>query len=136
MMGRTRYRRAAVLLGVCVLAIGAAQCGGAPAATRTPATSSLAAAAVSYPKVIQPIFNQNCVGCHGRSGGLGLANYEQVMAGGNSGPAVVPGDPQGSLLVLRITGAVQPRMPLGGPPLSAADIQAIENWIAEQAPNN
>jgi mono/diheme cytochrome c family protein len=114
----------------------------APAATNTPASPSAATATpsgsaqVSYSKDIQPIFTQNCVRCHGGRGGLYLDSYAHVMAGGVTGPVIVPGSPQDSLLVKRIEGIVQPQMPLGGPPLSQADINLIVNWIAEGAPDN
>jgi mono/diheme cytochrome c family protein len=101
----------------------------APAATPT-------AAAVSYKNDIQPIFTQNCVVCHGGSGGLYLDSYAHVMAGGATGKVVIPGNPDQSVLVERIKGILQPRMPLGRPPLPAADINAIVQWIAEGAPDN
>src|ERR1035438_8383937 len=40
---------------------------------------------------VEPVFQQNCAGCHGRSSqknGLRLDSYEAVMRGGKSGPAV------------------------------------------------
>jgi mono/diheme cytochrome c family protein len=104
----------------------------APAATNTPSSS----AQVSYSKDIQPIFSQNCVRCHGGRGGLYLDSYAHVMDGGVNGPVIVPGSPQDSLLVKRIEGIVQPQMPLGGTPLSQADIDLIVNWITEGAPDN
>lgn len=114
----------------------------APAATNTPTSPSAptatpsTSAQVSYSKDIQPIFSQNCVRCHGGRGGLYLDSYAHVMDGGVNGPVIVPGSPQDSLLVKRIEGIVQPQMPLGGTPLSQADIDLIVNWITEGAPDN
>jgi hypothetical protein len=58
------------------------------------------------------------------------------MAGGGSGPAVVPGNPDGSLLVHRIEGTVPPQMPLNAAPLTALEIGRIRQWILEGALNN
>jgi mono/diheme cytochrome c family protein len=103
-----------------------------PAPTATPGGT----ATVSYRRDIQPIFDRNCVSCHGGQAGLYLDSYDRLMAGSARGPVVVPGDPQASELVRRITGQSQPAMPLGRAPLSAAEIEAIVTWIAEGAPNN
>ena len=51
---------------------------------------------------VRPVLAGTCVKCHGEkkaSGGLRLDSREAMLAGGESGPAVVPGDPEGSLLV-------------------------------------
>ena len=46
---------------------------------------------------------------------------------------VAPGDPDGSALVQRIEGILQPQMPLGEPPLEEVNKQAIKDWIADGA---
>ena len=107
-----------------------------PAVTPAPTATPGGTATVSYRQDIQPIFDRNCVSCHGGSAGLYLDSYDHVMAGSARGRVVTPGDPPASELVRRIRGLSQPRMPLGGAPLSAADIDAIVTWIAEGAPNN
>ncbi len=94
---------------------------------------------VSFQQDVQPIFNANCVTCHGDiapEDGLSLTSYESVMAGGIHGAVVIPGDPQNSELVKRIKGISQPRMPFGKAPLSATQIQIIEDWVAQGAMNN
>ncbi len=58
------------------------------------------------------------------------------MLGGLTGPAVLPGDPAGSLLLRRITGDLQPRMPLNAPPLNDSQTAAIRTWIQQGAPKN
>jgi len=107
-----------------------------PAVTPAPTATPGGAATVSYRRDIQPIFNRNCVSCHGGQAGLYLDSYDHVMAGSARGRVVVPGDPQTSELVRRIRGLSQPAMPMGGAPLPASDIEAIVTWIAEGAPNN
>ena len=45
---------------------------------------------ISYSTTIQPIFNNNCTGCHGSSGALSLDSWGDLMAGtSNNGPVVI-----------------------------------------------
>ena len=93
---------------------------------------------VSFALDILPLFVQDCTLCHGGAGagGLNLESHAGVMAGGNSGAAVLPGDPDNSFLVKRVEGTVLPQMPLGGSPLTGAEIGRIRQWIFEGALNN
>jgi hypothetical protein len=94
---------------------------------------------IDFTRDIQPILVSRCQTCHSqekRSGGLSLANYEDVITGGRSGATIKPGQSAQSLIVSRITGEMEPRMPFGGTPLSAAQISAIRNWIDEGARTN
>lgn len=95
---------------------------------------------VSYSSDIQPIFDANCAGsnCHvgGMANGLSLESYTSLMNGGNSGAVVLPGNPDGSIIVRRLEGNIQPQMPLGGSPLPQDDIQLIRDWISEGAHDN
>jgi mono/diheme cytochrome c family protein len=125
------------ILVVLVLIVTA--CGGStpvqPVAVETkPAAAGQAG--VSYAKDIQPIFNDSCVGCHGKSGGLTLTDYNSLMAGGAKGPVIVANNPDASELYKRITGQSQPSMPRGGAPLSQDKIDLIAKWIKEGAANN
>ena len=94
---------------------------------------------VNYESQIQPIFNNNCVFCHqnGGSATLNLATYSGVMSGGWSGPAIIAGDYQNSLLYQRI---IQPTGTDGSmppnDPLSQAQIDLIAQWIEEGAGNS
>ena len=100
---------------------------------------AIASGGVSFQNEVQPIFNARCITCHGDAGpedGLSLTSYENVMAGSNAGPVVLPGDPANSELVKRIKGISQPRMPFGQMPLTPQQIQLIETWIAQGAQNN
>lgn len=83
---------------------------------------------------VSPIFNAYCVNCHGGSGGLDLDRYDDVLEGGNSGPAVIPGDADNSLLVqvLEGTSTTISQMPPGGS-LSNNNIHTIRRWIDDGA---
>ena len=107
-----------------------------PAVTPAPTATPGGHATVSFRQDVLPIFQRRCVVCHGGQKGLWLDSYEHVMAGGEDGAVVIPGDPQASELVRRITGRSQPAMPLGQEPLSDAEVTRITRWIQEGAPNN
>src|SRR3546814_14748540 len=56
--------------------------------------------------VIQPMVHAKCQSCHNSDkvkGELILGSYEEMLAGGESGPSIVPGDPENSELYRRIT---------------------------------
>jgi mono/diheme cytochrome c family protein len=96
------------------------------------------------PDSIQAIFTSRCIGCHtgaAPAGGMNLtadSSYKYTVNVPSGACAtldrVEPGDPNNSCIVRRIEGTVTPRMPLGGGPLSPADITKIRNWIAQGAP--
>ena len=86
---------------------------------------------VNYSNEIQPIFNNNCIVCHGGSGGLFLNTYENVMAGGGSGTVIIPNDSTNSYLWQRVDNGEMP--PGNNPDLSSEEISLIAQWINEGA---
>ncbi len=88
--------------------------------------------AVDYRKDVQPIFQKNCVGCHQGNAApaeLHLDSPEGVLRGGTSGKAVIAGDADQSLLVLRIADEnANTRMPPKGR-LSDQQVGVIKAWI-------
>ncbi len=95
---------------------------------------------VSYSLQLVPIFDTyGCSGCHGGSGGLTVKPYAQLMAGGNHGKVVIPGNADGSNIIKKLTMSPPPfgaRMPLGGLPLPDSTVQVIRDWINQGALNN
>ena len=92
---------------------------------------------ISYSTTIQPIFNNNCTGCHGSSGGLNLGSFSSLMNGGNSGAVVISGNGSGSRLIQKLRGTASgSQMPKGGTPLDETIIDLIETWIDEGALDN
>src|SRR6476469_2040759 len=86
----------------------------------------LSAADASYFHDIRPILQRQCQGCHQpnlKSSNLDLTSYEGLSAGGKRGPAQ-------ALIVKYLTGEMKPQMPLGQPPLPAAQIDLVRAWIA------
>jgi hypothetical protein len=92
-----------------------------------------------YATQVYPILDANCVSCHGESktsGGLRLDFYEELVRGGKHGLAIVPGNPDKSLLLTRITLPSSHKlfMPAEGkPPLHAEQIALIRAWIQQGA---
>ena len=95
---------------------------------------------IAFQNDIFPIFQANCIfaGCHAAPppSGLLLTTFDNFKKGGNSGPPFIPKDNKNSLIVKRITGVIQPQMPLGRLPLKDAEIQLIKDWIDEGAEDN
>jgi len=102
-----------------------------PSAAPTP-TPGEGIAADSWDGTYSAMFKNRCGTCHGTTsvGGLSLATYEDALAGGNSGPGIVPGDPDGSWIV-----KIQQE---GGHPgqLTEAELQQVIEWIQAGAPEN
>src|SRR5580698_7509532 len=92
-----------------------------------------------YARHINPIFDANCVGCHGESkvqGGLRLDSFSSLMKGGKDGRVITAGRPGDSILLQRITLPTDDKhfMPAEGhPPLHAEEIRWIGTWIEQGA---
>lgn len=96
------------------------------------------AATVDFVKDIQPVFEANCVKCHGPSrseNGLRLDSRADALKGGEHGPALVAGKAAESLVIQVVTGthAELPRMPKKGDPLSPDQITSLRTWIDQGA---
>ena len=122
-------QRRLIVAGRVVAALAAVSFAAGPA---DPQTTGV----IDYEREVHPILGAKCVVCHSqekRSGGLALATYADVLEGGRSGAAVKPGDSSDSLLLRRVSGEVEPRMPFGGDPLSDGEIAVLRAWIEEGA---
>jgi uncharacterized membrane protein len=88
-----------------------------------------------YMRSIHPILDAKCVACHGANkeqAGLRLDLYELLLKGGKHGPVLAPRNPEGSLLLQRVTLSPSDRhfMPAEGrTPLTSDEISAIRAWI-------
>jgi hypothetical protein len=83
---------------------------------------------------VRPILVTNCYACHTNSqlGGLRLDSRAALLKGGQSGPAVVPGDADKSLLVQAIRQTGELKMPKGSK-LKKDDIDALSEWVKSGA---
>jgi hypothetical protein len=90
---------------------------------------------------IRPVLAETCYSCHSAKseklkGGLKLDTREAVLKGGDSGPALVPGKPDQSLIIKAIRyNDPNLEMPPKGKKLSAKQIADLEKWVAMGAPD-
>ena len=109
----------------------------------------------SFRAIYSEILDVKCKSCHGMAGALNMSaapvahmNLVNVAAGGSAMACggmnltrVVPGNPNGSLLVAKISAATDDdvcgrRMPPSGDPLTPAQIARIRRWIEQGALDN
>ena len=99
--------------------------------------------APSFERDVAPILERRCLECHGPAskdaepkGGLSLSTRAAALAGGESGPALVPGKPAESLLVdlVSLDQAGHASMPKKRDALKPAEIETLRRWIAAGAP--
>src|SRR2546421_11385918 len=94
----------------------------------------MAGADIQFEKEVLPILEANCAKCHSGSspqGRLDVRTRTSLLKGGSSGPAIVPGAPDRSLLYSRIESG---QMPVGGKPLAKEEIDRVRMWIEQGAP--
>lgn len=93
-----------------------------------------AAAPLTFEEHIRPILRAHCFDCHGateeKQGNLDLRLVRFQQRGGDSGAALVPGNPQASLIVQRVRAR---EMPPGEVKLSEHEAALLERWVAEGA---
>ncbi len=111
---------------------------GATVAALVFAANAAQAAPVDYEREVKPIFREHCAACHGvlkQNGSLRVDTGVSLQKGGDSGPAIVPGKPEESLVWKVISGRGDFQMPPEGEgsKLSAAKLDLITRWIAEGA---
>lgn len=88
---------------------------------------------------IRPLLAGHCLECHSTAkktrGGLNLDSRQGWVTGGDSGPAVIPGDPDASLLIKAVRyHDLTLQMPEDGK-LPEAEITALETWVRLGAPD-
>lgn len=130
-------------LAACSVALALAACQhelAAPTAPSDPTTFTSIQANILTPRCV----NQ---GCHPGGGapmslaaGAAYNNLVNVNSATYGKPRVAPGNPNNSVLYLKLigdntVGGIAGRMPLGSA-LSATDIQAVRDWITKGAPND
>ena len=123
-------RLCAFALKLCLLAIFPS----AFAADLTPSQSEF------FENKIRPLLADNCYKCHSAQsekvkGGLLLDSRDGVLRGGDSGPVIVPGDPEKSLLIKAVR-YTDPdlQMPKKNK-LPDESIAALEQWVRMGAPD-
>lgn len=91
-----------------------------------------------FEKHVRPLLVEKCLECHSaskREGGLSLGSREEILAGGDSGPAVDLADLGASRLLLAIRyGNEDLRMPPSGR-LGKEDTAVLEKWVHASIPD-
>jgi mono/diheme cytochrome c family protein len=85
---------------------------------------------------VRPLLVEQCQQCHGprkRQGGLRVDSRAALLRGGDSGPAIVPGQPQKSRLIQAVHYRDDLRMPPKGK-LSDKQVAVLATWVQMGAP--
>jgi len=101
-----------------------------PTAAPTPTpgpTEELPAGPLTWETGIGDIVTSRCGSCHGAMGEFSVKAYEDLMAGGKTGPAVIAGDPDNSLLVQKVLDGSHPAK------FEPAELEKIIEWITAGA---
>jgi mono/diheme cytochrome c family protein len=104
----------------------------APTAVETPADAS---GDDFFENQIRPLLVQRCASCHTQtaSSGLRVDSRDSLLKGGEHGPAILPGNPDGSLLVQAVRQEGSLKMPRGGK-LTAREVADLVAWVKMGAP--
>ncbi len=136
-VGDTRLPRPSLpwLIGLLILAV---NCGAqSPADDQVIEFKFTAADSEWFEREVRPILAEHCTGCHsdrvGKSkGDLSLDTRDSLLTGGESGPAVVPGRPDQSLLIEAVRRESFEMPP--EKPLSDLELRTLERWVERGAP--
>lgn len=102
------------------------------------AQAAQAAEPVDFGKHVEPILIRRCSECHGpdqQKSGLRLDSRGAALKSGKSGRlAVVPGEPESSEMLRRVTSTDPDEvMPTKGPPLTPEEVEVLRQWVAQGA---
>jgi len=130
-----RFARQTILTGlwIALACFGQASSGSAAPPESEPDREGLAL----FRNEIRPLLAHRCLKCHGGDAAeaeFSLISRQDLVKGGTSGPAIVPGKSRESRLFKRITHATQPGMPFQSAKLSETEIAHIARWIDLGAP--
>lgn len=125
-------------IGICLLLALAPSAMAKLTAEQIEALPPAVSRTVVFSKDIKPIFDASCVKCHARGrskGGFQLDSRDTILKGGESGPAVMSGRSQDSLMIELVAG-VDPdnAMPKKGKRLTAEQIGLLRAWIDQRLP--
>src|SRR4051812_6478547 len=124
---RTRWLWVAALPLVWSASLSGERAAGVASQAPTPAAPQ---ATEVFEATIRPILAANCYDCHAdqRMGGLRVDSRAALLKGGRSGPAIVPGDPDKSLLIQAVRQAGALKMPKGGV-LAPEEVAVLVDWV-------
>lgn len=108
--------------------------------TAQAATKELTPAELDFfEKKVRPILVDQCYKCHSSTekikGGLSVESLDDILKGGDTGPAIVTGDPDKSRLIEAIRYKNQDLQMPPKSPLSSEQIRDLETWVKMGAPD-
>ena len=90
-----------------------------------------------YRVQVAPVLAKYCAGCHtdeDREGKFSVESFASIQKGAEHGPALLAGDPKGSLMLrLMMAEGKRTMPPKGEPRPSPAEVAVVEAWIASGA---
>ena len=88
---------------------------------------------LTFDATIGPMLQQECGACHDEGGiqGLDVTEYTSILKGGVSGPVLIIGDANSSLIIQRQTGTIAHFSQL-----NPAELALVIDWINDGAPEN
>jgi hypothetical protein len=91
--------------------------------------------AVHFETKVRPLLIRRCEECHAETadGNLRVDSREALLKGGDSGPAIVVGDPEASLLIQAVRQTHKLKMPKKRSKLGTEEVAALEQWIKDGA---
>lgn len=103
-----------------------------PLPTPLPSPTALpTGVAATWATTISPLFEGKCIACHNSNaaqGSLDLSTYESALAGGNTGPGFIPGDPDSSQIIILQAAGGHPSQ------LTNEELETVTSWIQDGAP--
>ena len=124
--------RLRVHASILLVSVGTVPASAAPAGQLDPAHISF------FEKRVRPLLVNRCYECHSAGkkikGGLRLDHKEGVIRGGDSGPAIVPGNPEKSLLITAIR-HTDDDLKMPKKKLPEQEIAALTKWVTLGAPD-
>lgn len=93
----------------------------------------------AFAESVRPLFERKCFECHSAKaeelkGNLRLETVEQVLKGGATGPAIVPGDTENSFLLRAIRYQEDDfQMPPSGR-MTDEEVALVEKWVRSLKP--
>ena len=134
-----RHTYVAIAVVALAASIGVRQIG-ATGQTAKPEQKQAMAEAASpefFEARVRPLLANSCFECHSdkAEGGLRVDSREALIKGGDSGPAIVPGDPEKSLLIQAVKRLpLAPQMPSKRSKLKQEEIDVLVEWVKAGAP--
>ncbi|MEX2113117.1 MAG: PSD1 and planctomycete cytochrome C domain-containing protein [Pirellulales bacterium] len=116
----------------CVLILAVLWLCGAP---RDAALAEEPATAEFFESRVRPLLAAKCWTCHGdekQEASLRLDSATGLATGGDSGPPIVPGEPDHSPMIVAVRYQGEPKMPPEAP-LSADEVATLERWVRDGA---